>query len=92
MNWDDWKLFMVIGAASLLAAALSTARTWTARLVAVGSGAFSAVVFTEPLIHWLGLEYSVYQYAVVGLLAMSGDRIARRFFRVIEETDLPRKP
>lgn len=89
MDWHDLKLVGTIMVASLLAAALSTAKTWTARLIAVGVGAFSAVIFTEPVIHWLGLEFTVWQYAVSGLLAMSGDRIVRRAFRIIEDGELP---
>lgn len=89
MDWHDLKIAGTILGAVLLSAALSTAKTWTARLTAVGLGVFFAVVFTDPVMHWLALDADVYEQAVTGLLALSGDRIARRLFDLVENGQLP---
>lgn len=90
IDWHDFKLVAAIGMGLLMAMLLSTAHSWKARLTAVAAGIFFATLFTEPVIHWLGWEAGVWKYAIAGLLAMTGDRIARRAFIVIETLNLPR--
>ncbi len=89
MNWTDFKLIAAVGIGLFVSILLSTAKTIKARITCVACGIFFAVFLTEPLIQWSGLEFSVWQYAVAGLLSMSGDRIARRFFAVIETSKTP---
>lgn len=89
MNWADYKLIFAVLGGLLVAYLLSTADTIKARLASVAAGLFFAVFFTEPLIAWARLEFSVWQYAVAGLLAMSGDRLARRIMRLVDNGKLP---
>ncbi|WEX07358.1 hypothetical protein [Chelativorans sp. AA-79] len=89
MNWTDVKLIAAIAGGLLIAFLLSTANTVKARVASVASGLFFAIFLTEPLINWAGLEFSVWQYAVAGLLAMSGDRLARRIMQVVDTGRLP---
>lgn len=89
MDWHDLKIALTIAGAVLLSAALSKAKTWTAKLTAIGLGVFFAVVFTGPVMHWLALDTEVYEQAVAALLAISGDRIVRRLFDLIERGELP---
>lgn len=89
MNWTDVKLLGAVAGGLVIAYLLSTAETVKARLTSVGCGLFAAIFFTEPLIAWAGLEFSTWQYAVAGLLAMSGDRLARRIMQLIDTGRLP---
>ncbi|WEX10263.1 hypothetical protein [Chelativorans sp. AA-79] len=88
MNWTDVKLIAAIAGGLLIAFLLSTANTVKARVASVASGLFFAIFLTEPLINWAGLEFSVWQYAVAGLLAMSGDRLARRIMQLIDTSKI----
>jgi len=88
LNWTDVKLIAAIAGGLLIAFLLSTANTVKARLTSVATGLFFAVFLTEPLISWAGLEFSVWQYAVAGLLAMSGDRLARRIMQIIDTSKI----
>lgn len=78
---------MAVGTGLAIAAFLSTAETIKARIGAVISGVFFAVFLTKPLIDWAGLEFTVWQYAVAGLLAMTGDRLARRIMMLVDDTN-----
>lgn len=89
MDWTDYKLLLATGGGLLIAFLLSTANTVKARLASVAAGLFFAVFFTEPLIAWARLEFSVWQYAVAGLLAMSGDRLARRIMMLVDTARPP---
>lgn len=89
MDWTDLKLIASILGGLAVAFLLSTANTVKARLASVVAGLFFAVFLTEPLIRWAGLEFSVWQYAVAGLLAMTGDRLARRMFMIADTARLP---
>lgn len=89
MDWYDPKFWIPVGAASLFAALLSKAPTWWERLLAVGVGILCAVVLTGPVVHWMALDAEVYEQAVAAVLAISGDRIVRRLFDLIERGELP---
>lgn len=89
MNWTDIKLISAVAVGLVISVLLSTAKTIKARLTCVASGIFFAIFLTEPLIQWAGLEFSTWQYAVAGLLAMSGDRLARRIFTWIDGMNAP---
>jgi hypothetical protein len=89
MDWSDVKLLASIGGALIIAFFLSTAETVWGRIFSVGVGLFFAVFFTEPLIDWAGLQFDVWQYATAGLLAMTGDRIARRVMGLVDKGQLP---
>lgn len=89
MDWHDFKLWAAIAGGVGVAASLSTAKTWAARLGAIGSGVFFAIVFTEPILHWLELDVEVYEFAVAALLALTGDRIARRVSDFVDNGSLP---
>lgn len=89
MNWHDWKLLGAVAGGLVVAVLLSTADTWRARAASVVSGVVFAVYGTQPVIGLLDLAFSDWQYAVAGLLAMSGDRLARRFMRLIDTAQLP---
>jgi hypothetical protein len=89
VDWHDIKLLASIAAGLMLAFLLSTADTIKAKIASVLAGLFFAVFFTEPLIDWAGLDVAVWKYAVSGLLAMTGDRLARRMFMIADTTRLP---
>lgn len=89
VNWTDFKLLAAVIFGLAIAFMLSTANTWWDRVASVGAGIFFAVFLTEPLISWAGLEFTVWQYAVAGLLAMSGDRLARRIMGYVDTGNLP---
>lgn len=89
MDWTDLKLIGATAFGLLIAFLLSTANTMKARMASVAAGLFFAVFFTEPLIAWAKLEFSVWQYAVAGLLAMSGDRLARRIMTLVDTAKPP---
>lgn len=89
MDWTDIKLIGSIVTGLVIAFLLSTANTVRARLACVAAGLFFAVFLTEPLIQWAGLEFSIWKYAVAGLLAMTGDRLARRAFLFVDTARLP---
>lgn len=89
MNWTDFRLITAVIIGLAISVLLSTAKTIKARLTSVVSGIFFALFFTEPLIQWAGLEFTTWQYAVAGLLAMSGDRLARRIFTWVDTAKTP---
>lgn len=43
---------------------------------------FSAYLFTEPVVHWLGLPTEIYTNPVAALLALTGDGLARWVIRI----------
>ena len=85
MDWTDVRLLIAVGTGLVVAAFLSTATTIKALLGSVASGLFFAFFLTQPLISWAGLEFTEWQYAVAGLLAMTGDRLARRIMLIVDE-------
>nr|DAH84853.1 MAG TPA: hypothetical protein [Caudoviricetes sp.] len=89
MDWTDFKLIGAITVGLIVSVLLSTANTLKARLISVSAGIFFALFLTEPLIQWAGLELSMWQYAVAGLLAMSGDRLARRIVSLVDTAKTP---
>lgn len=89
MNWTDIRFIMATAIGVAISVLLSTANTIKARLICVASGVFFALFLTEPLIQWAGLEFTTWQYAVAGLLAMSGDRLARRLFSLVDTAKAP---
>lgn len=89
MHWTDLKLIGAILAGLVVALLLSTAQSLKARLAGVAAGIFFAVLFTQPLIAWAHLQFTTWQYAVAGLLAMSGDRLARRIMSLIDTASVP---
>lgn len=89
MNWTDFKLIAAITVGLIVSVLLSTANTWRARFLCVMAGVFFAVFLSEPLVQWAGLELSMWQYAVAGLLAMSGDRLARRIVSLVDTAKTP---
>jgi hypothetical protein len=89
MDWTDIRLLLSIGGALVIAFILSTAETIWGRFFSVACGLFFAVFFTEPIIDWAGVTFEVWQYATAGLLAMTGDRIARRLMGLVDQGRLP---
>lgn len=89
MDWHDFKLIASIAAGLVIAFLLSTATTVKAKIASVTAGLFFSVFLTEPLIQWAGLEFSTWKYAVAGLLAMSGDRLARRLLFAADKAPFP---
>lgn len=89
MNWTDWRQIATMLGGLALAASLSAAPSWWARAFAVGAGAFFAILFTEPVVHYFQLEPGIYQNAITGALALSGDRLARRALALVDTLTLP---
>lgn len=87
MDWTDIRLLAAVAAGLIMAFLLSTAETIKARLTSVASGIFFAVFFTGPLIDWAGLNLDIWRYAVAALLAMTGDRLARRIMMLVDTAD-----
>lgn len=89
VNWTDFRFIAAVVGGVAVSVLLSTANTLKARLTCVASGIFFALFLTEPLIQWAGLEFTTWQYAVAGLLAMTGDRLARRLFALVDTMRVP---
>lgn len=89
MDWHDLKIIASIAGGSLIAAWLSTVKTWQGKAFSIACGVFFAVVFTGPVLHWAGFSADEYEFAICGLLAMTGDRLARRIVGLAENGELP---
>lgn len=46
---------------------------------------FSAYVFTEPALDWLGLNADTYRYAIVALLALTGEGLMRLAIQIVND-------
>lgn len=91
LDWTDIRLLLAMAGGLVLSLLLSTTATWKGRLVCVSSGLFFAFFGTEPLIHWAGAAYADggFPYLIAGVLAMSGDRIARRVMQFADGFSIP---
>lgn len=89
MDNVDYKLMLSIVLGLVTAFLLSSATTIQARLASITAGLFCAIFLTSHVVEWAGIDGSVYTYAVSGLLAMSGDRLVRRLFQVIDIINVP---
>ena len=46
-------------------------------LLTVFAAMFAAYIFTEPMVHWLGLDPATYTTPMAALLALSGEGLMR---------------
>jgi hypothetical protein len=65
-----------IGGALVSVASIET-HSWLEAFARFGIGLFCAIVFTDPVVHWLGYEEEVYKYGIAALLAMTGYSFAK---------------
>lgn len=91
MDWSDAKLLVSTSVGVVLALLLSSEHSLRERLFIVVSGVFAAFFFTEPLMNWAGEPFhlSGWPHAIAGVLALSGSRLARRLWRLIDELRIP---
>jgi len=90
MDWSDIKFFATIAAGVVVAALLSTARSWKESVTTMATGAFFAAIGTGPAVARAGWQDLDAQYLVAGLLAIFGERLARRGLQLIDKLEIPR--
>lgn len=90
MDWSDIKFFATIMAGVIVAALLSTARSWKESVTTMATGAFFATIGTGPAVALAGWQEMGAHYLVAGFLAIFGERLARRGFLLIDKLEIPR--
>ena len=75
----DLAFLAVIAAGALIKVFTSERLTLWGGTITAGIAIFSAVVFTDPIAVWLGLEASPFRYAIAALLTLSGEAFVRFF-------------
>ncbi|WP_164743058.1 hypothetical protein [Mesorhizobium sp. Z1-4] len=83
------KLVGSIGLGLLLAWLFSPDRDRRMRIAYLTAGLFFATFGTGPLADWAGLEFTIWQNLLAGLLAMTGGRLARRVLLLADSGNLP---
>lgn len=89
MNLFDLKFVGAVIGGLLVTFLLSTATTLKERATSIVSGIIAALFFTEPLVGWADLDLPGIHYAAAAVLAMSGDRLARRVLGLVDTAQLP---
>lgn len=91
LDWTDLKLLTAVVFGVVMSMLLSTVRSWKAAAVCVLAGAGFAYFGTEPVIRRLGEVYALdgWPYVLAGLLAMTGDRLARRIMSLVDSLQVP---
>lgn len=70
--------FLLVVAGGLIVSILSSERhTLLGTLSRIAAGVFCAVLFTDPVLHYLSLEADAYRKATAGIFSMSGYAITR---------------
>lgn len=85
----DTKLILAVVGGLVLAFLLSPGATRRERAASFVAGVFCAMLLTEPLIHLANVDFTTWQYAIAGILALSGDRLARRLLTLIDTAQIP---
>lgn len=52
------------------------------------SGMFCAVFFPKPILHFLRVEGEHFEYAIVGLLALTGENLMRRIIKFSKDGNI----
>lgn len=91
MDWTDLKLLVSTVAGAVLALFLASEHSLKERTFILGAGVFAAFFFTEPIVTWAGEPFLVsgWPYAIAGVLSLSGSRLARRLWHLIDELRFP---
>lgn len=72
----DWKFWLVALGATLIKVTSSPFYSFTRAVLTIFAALFAVYVFTDPIIHYLRLEYSL-RLAVAALLALTGEGLMR---------------
>lgn len=78
---EDWRYWATIVGAALLKVLMSSTLTFFQAVLSFALGVFTAWVFTEPFIDWVGLNPVVYMTPTAAILALTGEQIVRRIIR-----------
>lgn len=80
MRWPpdlEWGLLGVIASGTLVKLITSKRLTFWSGIVTVVTATFCAVVFTDPISFYLGVDDNSLRYAVAALLVFTGEGIVR---------------
>lgn len=81
----DYRFWAAVGGATLFKLATSPNHSLTRTAITVGAAIFSAWLFTDPLLHFMGWEPESYRNAAAGLMALIGEGAMRWLIRVTPE-------
>lgn len=84
-SWSEATFwFSAIGAA-IMRVMISPKLPLIQSIITVFAALFCAMVFTDPVLHWLALERTTYSTAVTALVALTGDHAARWLLGTISD-------
>lgn len=83
----DWRFWLVVIGATIIKLVSSPFHSvWRAMFTAF-SAIFSALVFTEPAVSYLGLDRDTYAYGVAAALALTGEGFMRMVISLFNKPD-----
>lgn len=74
----DGLFWLALGGGVLVKLMFSEKLTTRQVIMTVFSGVFCSVFFSKPILEFLKLDGDHFEYAVVGILALSGEHLLRR--------------
>lgn len=84
---DDLKIWGFIILTIIVKLSLSPTLKWTRAVSTVSAALLTCFTFTEPLLHWTGLDPEIYLMPVVVILALTGENLVRRVLDAVEKED-----
>lgn len=73
----DWGFWAVISGAVIVKLATSPYRSFFHAILTGFAAVFSAIVFTDPLVTYLSLDFGTYRYAAAALVTLTGEGAMR---------------
>lgn len=77
MLHHDLAFWITVGVATVIKLLTSPAGSLLRTITTAIAAIFSAVVFTDPVLAWLGLDPATYKVAVAALLTLTGEGLMR---------------
>lgn len=78
----DYRFWLAIAGAALFKLLASPWHSPTRALLTVSAGFFAALVFTNPVLHFMSWPVDEYRIPVAALLALTGDGTMRWVIRI----------
>lgn len=82
----DLGFWIAVGAAVILKLFTSPYHSFFRALMTIFSALFFAVLFTGPVVDWLGLDAHTYERAITGLLALTGEGFMRMVINLTSDS------
>lgn len=73
----DISFWISVAGATVIKVLTSPYHSFLRALLTVFAAVFAAYVFTDPVVHWLGLEPKTYTTPMAALLALTGEGLMR---------------